>query len=1034
MAELRAGMTLRTSLLRTLVFTVMYVLATYAGRKTVMDETNLSMVWPAAGVSAIWFLAQWGSRWRWLDGLALAAVTMVVNMTTGAPAVLAAWFVVANLAQACTFAALFRRWLPDLWGGGGDRPLARPQELWRLVAASFVATAVGAMIGPTGVWAVNGVYSGPATAVWLTRNTVSILLIGAAGLRVGYLVHRRRMPVLREIWNRLPPRRQFEYVLVIVLSIAAYTAVFGTDNRLPLAFTLIAMTVWAGTRLHTGFVILHDLAFGSIAVLYTLGGTGPFALIASHPARALVAQAYVGMIAVVGLALALGRDERNTILRDLRAAEEAAASQAKLMTTIVDSMSEGLTVMDERGRILLRNPAVRRLVGGVVSPSDLMRSPEYYGLFHPDGSPLQPDEMPHRRALAGSEVRGMDMLIRNPALPDGRILSVNSTPIAGGPGGGRYAVTVFHDVTSERRHRTELANFAGVVAHDLLNPLATIDGWSEALAEAFADFPDHPATAEAEDGIRRIRRASTRMRDMINDLLAYTTARDASIAPSVVDLGAVVNDIAIARIDQAQSTGAPQPAFHIGELGAAYADPVLTRQLLENLISNSIKYTAPGVVPEITVAASRADHMVTVTLDDNGIGIPADQQDSVFENFHRAHRGAGYSGTGLGLGICLKIVERHGGTIKASDNPAGPGSRFTFTLPVDATTAPKPDQEPPPKVTTERRAVPSTAPTPAPAGTFARAARLVLDYLHENMPLAFWSVTRVENGRQTYLYLDADNGYGLRQGESHPWEQSFCIHMADQRTPAVALEPQTIPLYAAAGVNDSIEINTYAGAVITEPDGSVFGAICGLDPNSHAADPRMAGAEPLLALLGQLLTAALSADRAQDRSAGALLREQVSADTDALTALPNRRAWQRLLDRAEELYQRLADPTVIAMVDLDRLKAINDTQGHAAGDAYIRAAATALAGAVRDTDVVARLGGDEFGVLLPQCTEADAETVVARVHLEMEVAGVAASVGWAAVVPKDGFAAALEQADAAMYAEKRRRRSEFHRARDASPR
>ncbi|MEV4347481.1 diguanylate cyclase [Actinoplanes sp. NPDC049596] len=1033
MTEPRAGMTLRTSLLRTLVFTALYVFCTWAGRLTVMDETNLSMVWPAAGVSAVWFLAQWRSRWRWLDALALSAVTMVVNTATGAPAVLALWFVVANLAQAGSFAVLFRRWLPALWGGGGDRQLSRPQELWRLVAAAFLSTAVGALIGPTGVWVVNGVYSGPATAVWLTRNTVSILLIGAAGLRVGYLIHRRGAVRLGRIWTGLAPVKRLEYVVVMALSIAVYTAVFGSPKQLPLTFSVIVMTVWAGTRLHTGFVILHDLAFGTVAVLYTLAGLGPFALIDSNAGRALVAQAFVGMISVVGLALALGRDERQLILRDLRSAQEAAAAQAQLMTTIVDSMTEGLTVMDEQGRILLRNPAVRRLTGGVSSPTGAMRHPDFYGLSHPDGTPLKPDELPHRRALEGDEVRGMDVLIRNPGLPDGRILSVNSTPIAADAAGRRYAVTVFHDVTSERRHRTELANFAGVVAHDLLNPLATIDGWSEALAEVFADTPGHPASEEAEDGIRRIRRASARMRDMINDLLAFTTARDATIAPSVVDLGAVVNDIAIARIDQAQSTGAPPPGFHIGELGGAYADPVLVRQLLENLISNSIKYTAPGVTPEITIAAARENHMVTLTLDDNGIGIPADQQDSVFENFQRAHRGAGYSGTGLGLGICRKIVERHGGTIRAADNPAGRGSRFTFTLPVDATGAPRPDEEPP-KATTERRAVPPSAPTPAPAGTFAQAAHLVLEYLHESMPLAFWAVTRVENGRQTYLYLDDSNGYGLHQGDSHPWEDSFCVHMAARQAPAVALDAQAVELYAGAGVNDLIQINTYAGAVISEPDGSVFGAICGLDPHSHTGDARMAGAEPLLALLGRLLTAALSADRAQDRSAGALLREQVSADTDPLTGLPNRRAWQRLLDRAEKLYERLADPTVVVMIDLDKLKAINDSQGHTAGDAYIKAAATALAGAVRETDVVARLGGDEFGVLLPQCTEADAEAVMARMRLELEGAAVAASIGWTAVTPKDGFAAALERADANMYAEKRRHRADAQRARDASSR
>ena len=125
----------------------------------------------------------------------------------------------------------------------------------------------------------------------------------------------------------------------------------------------------------------------------------------------------------------------------------------------------------------------------------------------------------------------------------------------------------------------------------------------------------------------------------------------------------------------------------------------------------------------------------------------------------------------------------------------------------------------------------------------------------------------------------------------------------------------------------------------------------------------MAAAEPLLALLGELLSTALATDHVQDTTSNALLREQLSATTDALTGLPNRLAWQRSIEHAQARYQRRADPTVVAMIDLDRLKTINDTQGHAAGDAYITAAATALQDTIRDTDLAARLGGDEFGLL-----------------------------------------------------------------------
>ncbi len=1015
-----------------------YLAATYAGRLTVLDQTNLSLVWPAAGVSAVWFLAQYRSRWRAVDVLALSAVTVGVNMATGASLHLAAWFVLANVVQASLFAFLVHRWLSQLWAAGGDRRLTRTRELWRLIVAALLSTGGGALIGPTGVWAVTGAYSWPATAVWMTRNTVSILLIGAVWLTCGYAwrsgLAAGWRTTWRSGWSDLPMLRRVEYVAIVVASAAAYYGVFGFDHGLPLAFSVIALTVWAGSRLHTGFVVVHDLAFGSVAVLFTLHGTGAFAHIGSHSARALVAQAFVGLIAVAGLALAVGRDERAALVRQLRTEQQASARQANLMTAIVDSMTEGVTVVDEQGRLLLRNPAVRRLVGGVVSISGEMAQPDFYGLFRPDGSPLAPDEMPYRRAFAGTDVRGMDLLVRNPGVPEGRLLSVSSALLPGDLNGTRCAVTVFHDVTAERRHRAELATFAGVVAHDLLNPLATVDGWTQWLTDTLDDNSGTLDTDEARDGLVRIGRAARRMRSMIDDLLEYTTARDAALAPTLVDLGDVVNDIAIARMDQAQSNGIRVPAFDIGDLHPVYADPVLVRQLLENLISNAIKYTAADVTPHIRIHTDRADDRVIVTIDDNGIGVPTGQHASIFDDFHRAHRAAGYSGTGLGLGICRRIVERHGGAIAAAVRPDGPGSRFTFTLPADAvTTAPPPDIATTPDTsrTTSQTAQPVHQPADPkvelpdrrslpPATGFEHAAHLVLEYLHEQMPLSFWAVTRVENGRQTYLYLDSDNGYGLHRGQSHPWEDSYCIHMAAGRTPTVARDAQAVPEYANAAVNNAIDIGTYAGAVITEADGTLFGSICGLDPLAHT-DDHLAGAEPLLAMLGQVLTAALAADRLQDRATDALLREQLSADTDVLTGLPNRRAWQRIIEQTQARFDRLGDPTVIAMLDLDRLKAINDAQGHTAGDAYIQAAGAAARRAIRDTDFIARLGGDEFGLVLTQCTPSDAENVITRINQELEAAGVAGSIGWASVTAAEGFPAALDQADAAMYAIKQRR-------------
>lgn len=317
----------------------------------------------------------------------------------------------------------------------------------------------------------------------------------------------------------------------------------------------------------------------------------------------------------------------------------------------------------------------------------------------------------------------------------------------------------------------------------------------------------------------------------------------------------------------------------------------------------------------------------------------------------------------------------------------------------------------------------SALPALSPALDFDEAAQLVLGYLRDTVPLALWVVSRVENGSQTFLHLPEDNGYDAPRGGGHPWEESFCIHMAAGTAPAVAPDAQAVPLYAAAGVNAAVPIGAYAGTPLYEPDGALFGTLCGIDPQVRTDDPAFVAAGPLLQLLGQLLNMVLAANRARDQAAACVELARLDAETDALTGLLNRRGWERALALESARFARFGDPTVAVMIDLDMLKVINDEQGHDAGDAYIRAAGQALLSAVRRGDVVARLGGDEFGLLMNGCTQDVAEARVARLYGHLEAAGVAGSVGWAPISVLRGFPAALAEADEAMYGAKRARRA-----------
>jgi signal transduction histidine kinase len=254
---------------------------------------------------------------------------------------------------------------------------------------------------------------------------------------------------------------------------------------------------------------------------------------------------------------------------------------------------------------------------------------------------------------------------------EGRVLSVSAAPLPLENQHDRArAVLLLRDSTHEHAQRQELAAFAGVVAHDLRNPLAAIDGWTELLDDATSDGDVKPELVR--EFISRVRASSTRMHGLILHLLAHATSRNRSLSLDKLDLAEAAARIAAARDAADFVTVSAIPPVH--------GDRVLLDQVLENLIGNALKYVAAGVRPHIQVAGRLEESgMVRVCVADNGIGLPEGQHDLVFDEFHRVHT-KGYEGTGLGLAIVRRIVTRHGGTALARDNPDG-GTIFEFTVP-----------------------------------------------------------------------------------------------------------------------------------------------------------------------------------------------------------------------------------------------------------------------------------------------------------------------------------------------------------------
>jgi signal transduction histidine kinase len=649
---------------RVVGFAALYLVALLVGRQTVLAELDEPVIWPAAGVAAVWLVARRESRWRWLDMAVLAVLTAVGLLVTDVDPAVAVVHAGAAVAAGMTFAVVTARLLPGLWiGPDGGRPLGSLDDLWRILVAAFLAATAMSCIDTLGYGLAEQELTATAFATRLVRDVGGVLIFGVALRAAGYVLRGRR--------PALDPDRLLESVAVFVVSAGAYYYTFVVNHELPIGFALLPLTVWAGIRMPTTLAILHTLIFATVAAIFTQHGLGPYAEIAAPAPRILVIDLYVTILAVVGLALALSRDERDALIDKLRDSEQEATDKAGMMTMIVNSMTEGLAILDHNGRLVLRNPAAGRLIGSVNTVAGGVALGSDYGFFHPDGTPLADADLPYARALAGEEVPPMDVLVRNANVPEGRIVRFNVARIAHADA-PQHVVVVFHDVTADRRHRDELMSFAGRVAHDLLNPLTTIDGWAEVLEEELAGY--RPA-----ERVTRIQRAAARMRTFLNGLLAYTAARDGKLMPTTINLGLLLGDIVNSRLDHADSAGVTPPYFEIAQMEAVEADPVLVRQLLENLIDNALGLMPPGVTPYVSISCQPAvNGMLRVDILDNGIGVLPGKRHEVFTSFHsdRDERG-----NGLELAVCKRIVERHGGTIEAMANPYGSGTRMSFTLP-----------------------------------------------------------------------------------------------------------------------------------------------------------------------------------------------------------------------------------------------------------------------------------------------------------------------------------------------------------------
>ena len=368
---------------------------------------------------------------------------------------------------------------------------------------------------------------------------------------------------------------------------------------------------------------------------------------------------------------------RQRLVQEAASAARVRANEAWL-ERVLDSAGEGIYGTDTEGRTVFVNQATATLTGW--RAADLMGR-NIHDLIHhtrPDGMPAEWVECPTRRALAeGATIRASGEIfwrkdgssfpvevVAAPILVDGRAIG---------------AVTLFQDITQRERQRRELElsnahlrQFAYVASHDLQEPLRLMTSYAQLLGHRYA----HQLDREAGDYLGFIVNGAKRASALIKDLLVF--ARLGSEAPmGPVDMGRVID---LVRLNLRREIDEAEAELAVGPLPALQGTEVQLVTLMQNLVGNAIKYRDPARPLKVTVGAVRQEGEWLFSVADNGIGIDAEYWERIFAIFQRLHTQDRYSGTGIGLAICLRIVERHGGRIWVESTP-GKGSTFFFTLP-----------------------------------------------------------------------------------------------------------------------------------------------------------------------------------------------------------------------------------------------------------------------------------------------------------------------------------------------------------------
>ncbi len=347
--------------------------------------------------------------------------------------------------------------------------------------------------------------------------------------------------------------------------------------------------------------------------------------------------------------------------------------------TLINSSSQGITTYDASGKCILANGSITKILG---TTRDQLLGENYNeieawktsGLF---GSACE-------AVASGNETR-REIHTRN---TDGEEIWLNCRFTPFYSNGEPQLILSVDDITISKQAEVnlqvyaakleqsnrDLQEFAYIASHDLQEPLRKVLAFGDRLANKYGEVLDETG----RDYLKRMRDASKRMQTLINDLLTFSRVSTRAQPFTEVDMNSLIQDVVSDLENQIDRTGGK---VETSDLPIIEADPTQMHQLLQNLINNGLKFHQEDIPPLVQVSANITGNECLIFVKDNGIGFESQYLDRIFKPFQRLHSRQEYEGSGMGLAICRRIVERHRGEITAT-SALEEGSTFIVTLPI----------------------------------------------------------------------------------------------------------------------------------------------------------------------------------------------------------------------------------------------------------------------------------------------------------------------------------------------------------------